>query len=120
MTRKADPLKLRDPDTRLATREWRSGGFDRLGRAPYPNRCAMCASRARNAVASAPSERPGRRCGGVVGVSRIKRSAGVISGHANRAAVGEERIGEPTFELTAAAGLDADKHSRRRSSELRQ
>jgi hypothetical protein len=46
-------------------------------------------------------------------MGRIKASAGVTSGHTNRAAVAEKSIGEPTFELTGAhVASGADEHSR--------
>jgi hypothetical protein len=55
---------------------------------------------------------------GALGVSWIKASVSVTSGHTNRAAVAEESIGEPTFDLTGAPVAScAHDQSSRRSSE---
>jgi hypothetical protein len=55
---------------------------------------------------------------GALGVSWVKASASVTSGHTNRAAVAEKTIGEPNFDLTGAPVAScACKRSSRRSSD---
>ena len=58
---------------------------------------------------------------GSVAVSRIKAACRHDLEHTNYAAVLKRSIGEPTFDSTAAVlASGADRHSRRRSSELQQ
>ena len=53
-------------------------------------------------------------------LSGIDASAGVTSGYANHAAFAEKSVGKPTFAATGASAASVDdKHSGRRSSELR-